>query len=177
MNIEQTRAHIKASIWQAVAQSGVDLSGLSQEQQEKLVSSIASQLLVTVDDLLGEVSEPEPLYEPDSEFDEEVLWKGRPFLSLSESYLLTNERVRITKGLFGRDIENIELIRIQEIDLTQGLSERIMSIGDIHLRSADISTPEVVLRNVSKPEDLYEILRRAWLAARKRHGLQFREEM
>ncbi|HEX9617092.1 MAG TPA: PH domain-containing protein, partial [Anaerolineales bacterium] len=111
------------------------------------------------------------------EFDEQELWKGRPFLSVSESYLLTNERIRITKGFVGRDIENYELIRIQDIDLSQGLSERLLNIGDIHLRGHDPSRPDLVLRNVSKPEEVYETLRRAWLAARKRHGLQFREEM
>jgi hypothetical protein len=34
-----------------------------------------------------------------------------------------------------------------------------------------------VLRNVRDPEQVYEILRRAWLDSRKRHGLEFREFM
>ncbi|HEX9618352.1 MAG TPA: PH domain-containing protein [Anaerolineales bacterium] len=177
MNIEQTRAQVIASVWQAIAQSDVDLSGVPQEQQEKLVSTIANNLLLTVNDLLDEVPEPEVQPEPGSEFDEQELWKGRPFLSVSESYLLTNERIRITKGFVGREIENYELIRIQDLDLSQGLTERILNIGDIHLRGHDPSSPELVLRNVSKPDEVYETLRRAWLAARKRHGLQFREEM
>lgn len=177
MNIEQTRAHVISSIWQAIAQSGVDLSALPQEEQQKLVNTIANQLLLTVNGLLDEVSAPEAPPEPASEFDEQELWKGRPFLSISESYLLTNERLRITRGLLGREIENYELIRIQDIDLSQGLSERLLNIGDIHLRGHDPSTPQIILRNISKPEEVYEILRRTWLAARKSHGLLFREEM
>jgi hypothetical protein len=177
MNIEQTRAHVISSIWQAIAQSGVDLSSLPQEEQQKLVNTVANQLLLTVNGILDEVSAPDAPTEPANEFDEQELWKGRPFLSISETYLLTNERLRITKGLFGRDVENYELIRLQDINLSQGLSERLLNIGDIHLRGHDPSNPEVVLRNISKPEEVYEILRRAWLAARKSHGLLFREEM
>jgi hypothetical protein len=177
MNIEQTRAHVISSIWQAIAQSGVDLSSLPQEEQQKLVNTIANQLLLTVNGILDDVSAPDAPTEPANEFDEQELWKGRPFLSISETYLLTNERLRITKGLFGRDVENYELIRLQDINLSQGLSERLLNIGDIHLRGHDPSNPEVVLRNISKPEEVYEILRRAWLAARKSHGLLFREEM
>lgn len=177
MNIEQTRAHVISSIWQAIAQSGVDLSALPQEEQQKLVNTIANQLLLTVNGILDDVSAPDAPTEPANEFDEQELWKGRPFLSISETYLLTNERLRITKGLFGRDVENYELIRLQDINLSQGLSERLLNIGDIHLRGHDPSNPEVVLRNISKPEEVYEILRRAWLAARKSHGLLFREEM
>lgn len=177
MNIEQTRAQVIASIWQAIAMSGVDLSAVPQDQQEKLVSTITNQLLQTVNGMLDEVSAPEAQSEPASEFDEQEIWKGRPFLSISESYLLTNERLRITKGIVGREIENYELIRIQDIDLSQSLSERLLNIGDIHLRGHDPSNPELVLRNISKPEEVYEILRRTWLAARKSHGLLFREEM
>jgi hypothetical protein len=74
-------------------------------------------------------------------------------------------------------VENYELIRMQDIDFKQGMSERIMGIGDITIRGQDPSDPKIELRNVADPEKIYEILRRAWLDARKRHGLQFREYM
>jgi len=106
-----------------------------------------------------------------------LLWEGRPFLSLVESYQLTSERVKIITGLVSRHVENFELIRVQDIDFKQGVSERILNIGDVTIRGHDPSDPVVVLRNVSKPEEVYETMRRAWLEARKRHGLQFREFM
>ncbi|NJN98016.1 MAG: PH domain-containing protein [Anaerolineales bacterium] len=106
-----------------------------------------------------------------------MLWEGRPYLSLSVHYKITNERVRITEGIVGKDREDIELVRIQDIDMTQGMSERMMNIGDIHIRSHDRSNPEVVLNNVSSPSEVHEILRRAVLKARKKHNVTFREEM
>jgi hypothetical protein len=180
MSIDSTRAKIIASIWQAVAQSGVELSTLPMEQQEKLISKIADQMMVTLDGLLDEVN-PEPKEEAPSsatdEYLEEILWKGRPFLSLIENYTITNDRVKVVHGLLGKDIENFELVRIQDLDMTRGLTERLMNLGDIHITGHDPSDPKIILRNISQPEVVYELLRKAWLAARKRHGLQFREYM
>ena len=98
-------------------------------------------------------------------------------LALVESYVVTTERIKVVKGLLSRDVENFELIRIQDIDLSQGMGERMLGIGDITIRGQDASKPTLVLRNIPKPEELYETLRRAWLEARKRYGLQFREYM
>jgi uncharacterized membrane protein YdbT with pleckstrin-like domain len=108
---------------------------------------------------------------------EKVLWEGRPFLSLSVHYRITSERVRITEGMLGKDREDIELVRVQDIDLTQGLTERMLGIGDIHIRSHDKSNPSVTLNNVSNPTQVHEILRRAMLKARKKYNVSFREEM
>jgi len=177
MSIEQTRAKVIASIWQAVAQSGVDLSAIPREQVEKLVGDIANVTMLTMDDVMSELPKPKANVDLGDDQSEKLLWEGRPFLSLIESYMITNERIRITRGLVGRDYENFELIRVQDLDYSQGLSERMLGIGDIHIKGADPSNPEIILRNIPKPAEVYEILRRAWLAARKAHGLVFREEM
>lgn len=174
MSIEQIRARVTASVWQGIAQSGVDLSTVAQEDQEKLVSRISDNVLLTMNTVLDEVAEPAMT---DDSSDEQILWEGHPFLSLVERYVVTSERLKIIKGLVSRDIENFELIRVQDIDLKQGVGERMLGIGDITIRGHDASEPMVTLRNVPKPEEVYEILRKAWLEARKRHGLQFREYM
>jgi hypothetical protein len=176
MSIEQTRAKVVASVWQAIAQSKVDLASIPQAEQEKLVNKIADTLIVTMNDLLDEVPTTE-LLGPEVDADERILWKGRPFLSLVETYVLTSERLKIVKGLLSRDIENFELIRVQDIDISQAVSDRLFGVGDITLRGQDASKPTIVLRNVSNPEEVYETIRKAWLDARKRYGLQFREYM
>lgn len=175
MSVEKTRAQVVGSIWQGIARSGVDLSTLPQESQAKLVNKIADQVLIAVNELLDDLQPPAE--KTVSEGDETILWEGRPFLSIVEKYTLTNERIKIIRGMLSRDVENYELVRIQDIDLTQNVSERMMGIGDITIRGADSSEPTVVLRNISEPEKVYEIMRRAWLEARKKHGLQFREYM
>jgi uncharacterized membrane protein YdbT with pleckstrin-like domain len=185
MAIEKIRAQMIGAIWQAVAQSGIDLSMISTPDQEKLVAQIADKLMVTMDSLLqesaAEVQISSVIDEPEAAgtavVEETVLWEGRPLLSLVETYRVTSERLKIIRGLVARNVENIELIRIQDIDFKQGLSERIVGVGDITIHGQDASSPIITLRNVTNPEQVYEILRKAWLEARKRYGLQFREYM
>jgi hypothetical protein len=182
MSVTETRAKVKAALWQAVAQSKVDVSALSQAEMEKLVEAMAEGVLQEIDDALTEASgkPASTLVTPVDDTEDEVekiLWEGRPFLSLGVYYQITSERVRISEGLLGKEREDIELVRIQDIDHKQGLTERIFNIGDIHIRSHDPSRPEEVLDNVSNPEEVHEILRRAVLKARKKHGMSYREEM
>jgi hypothetical protein len=174
VTLEQNRARVVAAVWQAIAQSGVDLSSVPRDQQDRLVATIADTLLPTVNQMLDEVA---PLVSAEVSGEERILWEGRPFLSITERYVLTTERVRIYHGLIGRTVDDIELVRLQDIDFTQNAGERILGIGDIHLRGADVSTPETTLRNVHQPEEVRELIRRAWLDARKRYGVSFREQM
>jgi hypothetical protein len=164
-------------VWQAIAQSDVDLSVIPHDQQEIMVSKIVDNVMVTIDKLMDEEAKEQTPREVKDDHDEPILWEGRPFLSLVETYVITSERLKIVRGLLSRDVENFELIRLQDIDYKQDVQDRILKIGDITIRGHDSSHPEVILRNISSPEDVYEILRRAWLDARKRHGLEFREFM
>lgn len=177
MTIEQMRAQVKSSVWRGIAQSGVDMTALSADQQNRLVDAVTDSVLLSVNEVLGNVQKEQARQPLDLSDEEKVIWEGRPFLSLVESYTLTTERLKIVTGFLGRDVDNFELIRIQDINVTQNLSERIFNIGDITIHGSDISQPTIVLRNITDPQQVYERLRRAWLDARKRYGLQFREEM
>jgi hypothetical protein len=134
MSIDKLRAQVIGSIWQAIAQSGVDLSSVSQDQQEKIVSKIADGVMVTMDAIMGDEMPLTTTEDEVDELDESVLWKGRPFLSLVENYTITSERLKITTGLVSRNVENFELIRIQDIDFKQGMGDRMVGIGDINIR-------------------------------------------
>lgn len=177
MELERIRTRVKSGVWQAIAQSGVNLSSIPADQQNKLADSISEQMLLVMDEALGGDADESFTKLSDLHADEEILWKGRPFLSLVEYYVLTNERIKVVTGLLSKDFENFELIRIQDIDVSQSVGERILDLGDIRIVGADPTHPEVILRNVKKPQEVYELLRRAWLAARKKYGLIFREEM
>lgn len=195
MNQPAYRAQLQARIWQALAQTDVDLSTLSKESQATLVDTVTTAALLEVDNILGEVlaATPPPEAEvtgppivaasklvdpmdPDP-LKEDILWEGRPFLSIMTRYLITDERIRIIEGLLGKTREDVELIRVQDISQSQSVSERMLSLGDLTIRSHDRGNPIIVLRNIPEPEKVHEILRRALLNARKKHNFSYREEM
>jgi hypothetical protein len=179
MSLAEIRTKIKAGVWRAIANSKVDTSMLPQESMDKLVGAITEGMLAEVDDILGQAVGPSVSGSTPAADDEveRVLWEGRPFLSVSVSYQITNERVRIAEGFLAKSRRDIELIRVQDIDHKQNMTERAFNIGDVFIRSHDPSDPEVVLSNVTNPVKVHEILRRAVLDARKRYKVGYREEM
>ena len=182
MSANDSRERIRSRIWKAVAQSEIDLTALPSEQVEKLVDLVTEAAILEIDDDMEHQVEADKaatnaFYPAGEEDGEQTLWKGRPLLSISEHYLITNERVRIVRGLLAKDREDIELVRIQDIDHSQTLRERALNVGDITIRSHDRSHPEVVLNNVRDVQEVHEILRRAVLKARKDHKITFQEEM
>jgi hypothetical protein len=184
MSIEQYRERVSARIRQAVQQTGIDVSALPADAQDRLVNTIADNMLLEFDKILHEAeasaatqaqSSDAPAQFATDDAEEQIVWEGRPFLSLGEHYVLTNDRIRLFHGLVGRSVENIELIRLQDIDYHQGVSERLFGIGDIYLHSVDASDPLVTLRNVHDPEAVTSAIRKAWLDARKRRGVVYRD--
>ncbi len=182
MAFEESHSRIKTQVWKAIAKSEINLDGIPESEIDALVELVTDAALIEIDQEIGRSSPMETIPEPGDyiEGDEEkelVLWSGRPFLSIVTEFVITNERIRIFSGLLGKDREDIELIRIQDIDQKQTFGDRILQIGDIVILSHDSSDPEAVLHNVKDPQEVHEILRRAVLNARKKHGLIYREEM
>jgi Bacterial PH domain len=180
MDINQIQEATKKRIWQAIASSGVNVSSIAKADLEKLVDTIAREVLEEIDGLQQSALPPQlqsVSQSGDATGDEKVLWEGRPFLSLVEYYIVTTERVRVISGLLGREHENIELVRLKDIDWKQGVGERVFGIGDIILNSVDATKPKAVLRNVKHPEEVQEIVRRAMLEARKKYHIIFEQEM
>jgi hypothetical protein len=179
MSVDQVRQAMNARIWQAVASSGVNVSAIPKVDLEKLVDAISQEVLLEVDTLLGQTTVVPELQDiiravPEGE---KVLWEGRPFLSLVERYTVTSERLRILTGLVGRGHEDIELVRVKDVDWQQGVGDRIFGIGDVFLDTADATRPQAVLRNVQHPEVVHEILRRAVIEVRKKYHIIFEQEL
>lgn len=180
MSANDTQARIKAQIWKAIAQGDLDVAGIEKEKLNNLVEFIIDTAMVELDDEMEKsvgADRPKTISLSPGEEEEQILWEGRPLLSLSLHYIITNERVRITEGILGKSRENLELIRVQDVDYSQKLSERMMNIGDITIRSHDPSHPVIVLQNIKEPEKVQEIIRRAVLNARKKYNLVYREQM
>lgn len=178
MNPTEVQARVKARVWQEIAQSQGEFTEIPHDKLGKLVDLATNAALLEFDDEIDEVITKENLgNELYGATDEQVLWQGRPFLTISKYYIITNERVRIMSGLLGKDREDVELIRIQDMDQRQSLRERFMNVGDIIIRSHDPSDPQIILNNIRDPQRVHEILRRAVLDARSRHKLYYREEM
>lgn len=179
----EAQARIKSRIWQSIAQSDLDLSNLDKDTQEALVDLVTTEALIEMDDQLGESwaesrsLESIPADDKANGDDEQILWEGRPFLSVSMSYKITDQRIHISEGMFGKSHQNIELIRVQDMDYSQSFGDRLLNLGDIKIHSHDPNSPAFSLMNVKDPKDVFDLLRRAVRNARKDQKMTFQEEM
>lgn len=87
-------------------------------------------------------------------------------LQIGTAYRLHPDRLEVESGIVTRKIENVELFRIRDVGLRQGLIGRLADVGDIYLHSTDSSTPDLHIRGVQAPRSLYEDLRDRIAASR-----------
>lgn len=177
MTFDERRSQIRSAVWEGMIASGIDFSRMPDKQRNALADAITNQVLTSVNRIMEEAVPSALAADEEVIGEEKILWQGRPFLTLNESYVITSERIKVIRGLIGREVDNYELIRVQDINVTQAPGERMFGIGDITIHGADKTRPTLVLRNIQNPHEVYELLRKAWLKARKDFGLMFREEM
>ena len=185
MKIQEIEAQIKSEVWKAIAQSELDFSAVPHPTVEELIALVSRTVLLEVDRELGridtDVQKNSGLFsnnlEEESADDEQLIWEGRPFLSLTTHYRLTNQRIRITEGLFNKQRIDLELVKIQDVSQTQNVGERMFNIGDLTIRSHDATNPIILLNNISDVQRVHELLRHAILASRKKVRFTYHEEM
>ena len=113
--------------------------------------------------------------------EEETIWEGRPSgltsgITSSTLYILTNQRLRILSGRLSKKEEEIELIRIKDIRVKQGLMDRAKGIGDVEVVSADETTPNLVLKDIKDPVGVKETIRNA-VRAERSNKLRYQERL
>ena len=113
----------------------------------------------------------EPLAPPTIEYleEESVLWEGRPSglasgVTSSTQYILTNQRLKVISGRIGKKHEEVELIRIRDVRVRQGLTDKVQGIGSVEIISSDETDPRLVLKDIKDPINVKELIR---ISARK----------
>lgn len=80
-------------------------------------------------------------------------------LRAGSHYRLYPERLEVEKGVVSRGIDNIELFRIRDVGLRQGILGRMLNVGEVYIHSTDASTPDLVVSGIDQPREFYQALR------------------
>ncbi|MBC1937144.1 PH domain-containing protein [Listeria grandensis] len=93
-------------------------------------------------------------------------------------YTLTTERLLIQKsGVLSQKKDELELYKVKDISVKQGMKDKMLGVGDITILSTDESSPETVLKRIHKPQDIKEQIRSAVQAVKKEMGIGYRQEI
>ena len=90
----------------------------------------------------------------------------------STRYVVTTQRVRIVRGIFSNDIQEIELFRVKDTSAHQTFVLRMFGLGNVRILSGDSSNPSLFLWAIPKSVQLRERIRQEVLVLRQKFGVR-----
>jgi uncharacterized membrane protein YdbT with pleckstrin-like domain len=88
-------------------------------------------------------------------------------------YVLTDQRLKSSRGVFNRVTDDLELYRIKDTRFEQSFWQRLVGIGDIELSTSDATTPLVRIANLKDADSVRDTLR--GLVEKRRDAKRVRE--
>ena len=111
----------------------------------------------------------------------EFLWqdrKRRLGLPLSFTrYMLSEDRLFCEKGLLNLKADEVLLYRVQDLELTISLGQRIFGVGTVCVHSSDKSIPHLDLKNVKNPREVKELIHQSVESAKENRRIRSMEIM
>lgn len=92
--------------------------------------------------------------------------------NLGCKYRLTSERLIVTQGVASRRVEEIELYRIKDVTVVQGMVGRMLGFGTVVVHGNDATTPRLSLHSVNNPVGVKEGIRERLRVARRTEGVR-----
>ena len=88
-------------------------------------------------------------------------------------YTITNRRLNIKRGIFARDIQETRLERVQNVNFSQSVFQRMLQVGDVDFDTASSDNEnEFVFNGVGDPQEVVTKVDKATSAgAAGGHGL------
>lgn len=85
---------------------------------------------------------------------------------------LTTERLRIQSGVFSKVIEEVELYRVKDTELTRSFWQRLVGLGTIALVTSDATAKDFRLANIRDAEQVRELIRGKVEVVRRARGVR-----
>ena len=109
----------------------------------------------------------------------EYLWKDRKRrlgLPLSFTrYSLSEDRLFCETGFLNLKADEVLLYRVQDLELTMTLGQRIFGVGTVCVHSSDKSMPHLDLKNVKHPRQVKELIHQSVEEAKNRRRMRATE--
>jgi len=85
-------------------------------------------------------------------------------------YLVTPQYIRITRGIFFKTIDTIELFRVKDYIITEPFLLQIFRLMDLHLKTTDPENPVIWLRGIPQ-SNIIDIIRERVLESRQHNRI------
>lgn len=132
-------------------------------------------LVITVAIGVACVLIPEPMTWTASAIAAAAIWISLIFYCfyqrLSIDYRLTTQRLIFRRGILHQVTDRTEVIDIDDVQVVQGLIERMLGVGTIRLLSSDTSDPTLLMRGIDNAQQIAHLIDDARRDERRRRGM------
>ena len=73
---------------------------------------------------------------------------------VATTYSITNQRLHIKRGIVARRIQQTRIERVQNVNITQSVVERILQVGKVDFDTAGTDDADFSFAGVSQPENV-----------------------
>jgi len=87
---------------------------------------------------------------------------------LLNGYRLTGQRLFISHGIISQTIDQLELIRVDDVRVRKSLLDRVFGLGTVEIRSTDTTHPGVQIQGVKDADSVAELVRTSMRTLRSR---------
>lgn len=84
---------------------------------------------------------------------------------VATSYTITNRRLHIKRGIVSRTIQETRLERVQNVNYSQGVIQRLLQVGDVDFDTAAGDDYNFVFAGVAEPADVVHMVDEATAVA------------
>jgi uncharacterized membrane protein YdbT with pleckstrin-like domain len=78
------------------------------------------------------------------------------FRRVSTTYLITNQRLRISRGVVRRQVQETRLDRVQNVNFDQGVVDRLLQVGSVDFDTAGTDDSEFRFDWVNNPDEVVQ---------------------
>jgi len=86
-------------------------------------------------------------------------------------YEVTLDRIEYSRGIFDRRVDNLDMFRVIDLKLRRSLIDCIVGVGQVVLTTTDKSDPEFTFLKIRMARQLYDVIKKASLAADQKQGV------
>jgi uncharacterized membrane protein YdbT with pleckstrin-like domain len=90
---------------------------------------------------------------------------------ITTTYTITDRRLNIKRGLVSRQIQETRLERVQNVNFSQSVYQRVMQIGDVDFDTAAGDDYNFIFAGVAEPEDVVHEVNEATRIGAQHAGL------
>jgi len=90
-------------------------------------------------------------------------------------YEVTTERIKVSRGIFSRRTDEMELYRVKDLTLIEPFFFRLFGLGSVIITTNDASTPMLTIHAVKRVKELREDLRQAVEVCRDKKRVRLAE--